>query len=80
MSPTPRQRRRAFRGWCATRALTEAQGEALLVGLARAGVYLRVDEHGAAHLRLMGGDMGQATIRGLMVLHRLGRAMRSEER
>lgn len=72
MKLLPSERRAAFARWSMRLGLTLAQGNALLVGLARAGIYMQVDEDGGARLRLMGGDAGQATIRGLMVLHGLG--------
>lgn len=72
MKPTPAERRAAFARWSMRLELTPTQGTALLVGLARAGIYLRVHCDDSAHLQLMGGDAGQATIRGLMVLHGLG--------
>lgn len=62
--------RRAFVRWCIRRELTEAQGEALLLGLARVGLCLDVTLRNE-HIRMRTSD-GQARLRGFMVLHGLG--------
>ncbi len=66
---TPVARRAAFLRWAKRCQLNEADASALAWGLARVGFYLRPDEDGGAHLHFMGGDAGEATLRGFLVLH-----------